>query len=145
MICVVLPPLGQCENRCESTDCLLVQVEELQQVPDRQVARHLLLCLLLTVILVVVSKQPPVNSKVSLTGFIIIFRASRNKLETAELYNFMWTVMRDVSKFEHFCASTTCCRQILLDARFCHWSHKIILTYIVKMMCGMATSFMSVM
>ncbi|KAG8000657.1 hypothetical protein GBF38_017100 [Nibea albiflora] len=40
---------GQCENRCESTDCLLVQVEELQQVADRQVARHLLLCLLLTV------------------------------------------------------------------------------------------------
>ncbi|KAE8299304.1 Integral membrane protein GPR155 [Larimichthys crocea] len=40
---------GQCENRCQSTDCLLVQVEELQQVADRQVARHLLLCLLLTV------------------------------------------------------------------------------------------------
>uniref|UniRef100_A0A665WYK0 DEP domain-containing protein n=1 Tax=Echeneis naucrates TaxID=173247 RepID=A0A665WYK0_ECHNA len=38
-----------CENRCESTDCLLVQVEELQQVADRQVARHVLLCLLLTV------------------------------------------------------------------------------------------------
>ncbi|XP_070770945.1 lysosomal cholesterol signaling protein [Enoplosus armatus] len=42
---------GQCENRCESTDCLLVEVEELQQVADRQVARHLLLCLLLTVTL----------------------------------------------------------------------------------------------
>ncbi|XP_071330970.1 lysosomal cholesterol signaling protein [Trachinotus anak] len=40
---------GQCENRCESTDCLLVQVEEFQQVADRQVARHVLLCLLLTV------------------------------------------------------------------------------------------------
>ncbi|KAG7227594.1 hypothetical protein INR49_005409 [Caranx melampygus] len=40
---------GQCENRCESTDCLLIQVEELQQVADRQVARHVLLCLLLTV------------------------------------------------------------------------------------------------
>lgn len=40
---------GQCENPCESTDCLLVQVEELQQVADRQVARHVLLCLLLTV------------------------------------------------------------------------------------------------
>lgn len=40
---------GQCENKCESTDCLLVQVEELQQVADRQVARHVLLCLLLTV------------------------------------------------------------------------------------------------
>uniref|UniRef100_A0A4W6E6Z6 G protein-coupled receptor 155 n=1 Tax=Lates calcarifer TaxID=8187 RepID=A0A4W6E6Z6_LATCA len=36
-------------NNCESTDCLLVQVEELQQVADRQVARHVLLCLLLTV------------------------------------------------------------------------------------------------
>ncbi|XP_031153236.1 integral membrane protein GPR155 isoform X2 [Sander lucioperca] len=46
------PPLtltGQCGNRCESTDCLLVQVEELQQVADRQVPRHVLLCLLLTV------------------------------------------------------------------------------------------------
>ncbi|XP_032384826.1 integral membrane protein GPR155 isoform X2 [Etheostoma spectabile] len=46
------PPLtltGQCGNSCESTDCLLVQVEELQQVADRQVARHVLLCLLLTV------------------------------------------------------------------------------------------------
>ncbi|KAK5861012.1 hypothetical protein PBY51_022442 [Eleginops maclovinus] len=40
---------GQCENICESTDCLLIQVEELQQVEDRQVARHVLLCLLLTV------------------------------------------------------------------------------------------------
>ncbi|XP_041662814.1 integral membrane protein GPR155-like [Cheilinus undulatus] len=40
---------GQCENSCTSTDCLLVQVEELQQVADRQVARHVLLCLLLTV------------------------------------------------------------------------------------------------
>uniref|UniRef100_A0A8P4K1K2 G protein-coupled receptor 155a n=1 Tax=Dicentrarchus labrax TaxID=13489 RepID=A0A8P4K1K2_DICLA len=39
---------GKPQNRCESTDCLLVQVE-LQQVADRQVARHLLLCLLLTV------------------------------------------------------------------------------------------------
>ncbi|KAM7380525.1 hypothetical protein PAMP_003815 [Pampus punctatissimus] len=39
----------QCENRCESTDCLLGQVEERQQVVDRQVARHMLLCLLLTV------------------------------------------------------------------------------------------------
>ncbi|XP_029980102.1 integral membrane protein GPR155 isoform X2 [Sphaeramia orbicularis] len=41
--------IGQCENSCESSDCLLVQVEELQQVTDRQVARHVLLCLLLTV------------------------------------------------------------------------------------------------
>uniref|UniRef100_A0A8C9YUQ6 G protein-coupled receptor 155 n=1 Tax=Sander lucioperca TaxID=283035 RepID=A0A8C9YUQ6_SANLU len=45
----LLPPSGQCGNRCESTDCLLVQVEELQQVADRQVPRHVLLCLLLTV------------------------------------------------------------------------------------------------
>uniref|UniRef100_A0A671YER7 G protein-coupled receptor 155 n=1 Tax=Sparus aurata TaxID=8175 RepID=A0A671YER7_SPAAU len=48
-ICVLLPPAGQCENKCESTDCLLLKVEELQQIADRQVARHLLLCLLLTV------------------------------------------------------------------------------------------------
>lgn len=61
-ICALLPPSGQCEDRCDSTDCLLVQAEELQQVADRQVARHLLLCLLLTVILVVVSKPPPVNA-----------------------------------------------------------------------------------
>ncbi|XP_070831792.1 lysosomal cholesterol signaling protein [Chaetodon trifascialis] len=40
---------GQCENRCESPDCLLVRVEGLQQAADKQVARHLLLCLLLTV------------------------------------------------------------------------------------------------
>lgn len=40
---------GHCENSCVSTGCLLVQVEELQQVADRQVARHVLLCLLLTV------------------------------------------------------------------------------------------------
>ncbi|XP_039884016.1 integral membrane protein GPR155 isoform X2 [Simochromis diagramma] len=40
---------GQCESGCESTDCLLVQVEELQQVADRKVARHVLMCLLLTV------------------------------------------------------------------------------------------------
>ncbi|KAM8856063.1 lysosomal cholesterol signaling protein [Spinachia spinachia] len=40
---------GQCENSCESSTCLLVQAEELKQVADRQVARHVLLCLLLTV------------------------------------------------------------------------------------------------
>ncbi|KAK2839803.1 hypothetical protein Q5P01_013543 [Channa striata] len=40
---------AECENRCESTECLLVQVEELQQAGDKQVARHVLLCLLLTV------------------------------------------------------------------------------------------------
>ncbi|XP_038576450.1 LOW QUALITY PROTEIN: integral membrane protein GPR155 [Micropterus salmoides] len=47
------PPtlMDQCETRCESTDCLLVEVEELQQAADRQVARHVLLCLLLTVTL----------------------------------------------------------------------------------------------
>uniref|UniRef100_A0A8C6PWU0 G protein-coupled receptor 155a n=1 Tax=Nothobranchius furzeri TaxID=105023 RepID=A0A8C6PWU0_NOTFU len=42
---------GQCESGCESTDCLLAQMEELQPPPDRQVARHVLLCLLLTVFL----------------------------------------------------------------------------------------------
>ncbi|KAK9537624.1 hypothetical protein VZT92_005226 [Zoarces viviparus] len=40
---------GQCENSCASSDCLLVQVEELKQGAERQVARHALLCLLLTV------------------------------------------------------------------------------------------------
>ncbi|XP_072253132.1 lysosomal cholesterol signaling protein [Leuresthes tenuis] len=42
---------GQCERGCESTDCLLAEIEELQQVADRQVARHVLMCLLLTVCL----------------------------------------------------------------------------------------------
>lgn len=41
--------IDQCQNNCDPSDCLLVQVEELQQVADRQVARHVLLCLLLTV------------------------------------------------------------------------------------------------
>ncbi|XP_071388033.1 lysosomal cholesterol signaling protein [Centroberyx affinis] len=45
-------PTGQCGNRCESPDCILVQVEQLQQVADRQLARHVLLCLLLTVSLI---------------------------------------------------------------------------------------------
>ncbi|KAM4609030.1 lysosomal cholesterol signaling protein [Polymixia lowei] len=40
---------GQCGNTCESPDCLLVQAEQLQQVADRQLARHVLLCLLLTI------------------------------------------------------------------------------------------------
>ncbi|XP_028291764.1 integral membrane protein GPR155 isoform X2 [Gouania willdenowi] len=40
---------GHCEISCGSTDCLLVEDVELQQVGDRQVARHVLLCLLLTV------------------------------------------------------------------------------------------------
>ncbi|XP_024142030.1 integral membrane protein GPR155-like [Oryzias melastigma] len=39
----------ECENCCESTDCLLGKMEELQQVGDKQVVRHVLLCLLLTV------------------------------------------------------------------------------------------------
>uniref|UniRef100_A0A3B5MPH3 G protein-coupled receptor 155a n=1 Tax=Xiphophorus couchianus TaxID=32473 RepID=A0A3B5MPH3_9TELE len=38
-------------NGCESTDCLLAQMDEHQQVKDRQVVRHVLLCLLLTVFL----------------------------------------------------------------------------------------------
>ncbi|XP_037543049.1 integral membrane protein GPR155 [Nematolebias whitei] len=45
------PLAGQCENGCESTDCLLAELEELQQVTDRQTVRHVLLCLLLTVCL----------------------------------------------------------------------------------------------
>ncbi|XP_056145913.1 integral membrane protein GPR155 isoform X2 [Lampris incognitus] len=36
-------------NGCDSTDCLLGEVEELQRAADRQLARHVLLCLLLTV------------------------------------------------------------------------------------------------
>ncbi|XP_074550946.1 lysosomal cholesterol signaling protein isoform X2 [Halichoeres trimaculatus] len=40
---------GPCEINCASTDCLLVQAEELQQGADRQVVRHVILCLLLTV------------------------------------------------------------------------------------------------
>ncbi|CAL8321833.1 unnamed protein product [Merluccius merluccius] len=39
----------QCGNSCEVPDCLLGQEEQLNQVSDRQVARHALLCLLLTV------------------------------------------------------------------------------------------------
>ncbi|XP_072300567.1 lysosomal cholesterol signaling protein [Eucyclogobius newberryi] len=43
---------GQCENNCEPTECLLIQQEEERlQLIDRQVARHVLLCLLLTVCL----------------------------------------------------------------------------------------------
>ncbi|XP_038162568.1 integral membrane protein GPR155 [Cyprinodon tularosa] len=42
---------GQCENGCASTDCLLARMDELQEVADRQVVRHVLLCLLLTVFL----------------------------------------------------------------------------------------------
>ncbi|MFT7799549.1 integral membrane protein GPR155 isoform X2 [Arapaima gigas] len=46
--CLSLP--GECTAPCESPHCLLVQEEEReQQVADRQVARHALLCLLLTV------------------------------------------------------------------------------------------------
>ncbi|XP_068184580.1 lysosomal cholesterol signaling protein [Antennarius striatus] len=40
---------GQCENRCESEDCLVATEEEVQQDADRQVARHVILCLLLTI------------------------------------------------------------------------------------------------
>ncbi|KAM9710140.1 lysosomal cholesterol signaling protein [Menidia menidia] len=43
---------GQCENGCESSDCLLAEMEELQLVEDRQVVRHVLMCLLLTVSLI---------------------------------------------------------------------------------------------
>ncbi|KAJ8012754.1 hypothetical protein DPEC_G00046160 [Dallia pectoralis] len=40
---------GQCESVCESNDCLLAQEEQQSQLSDRQVVRHILLCLLLTV------------------------------------------------------------------------------------------------
>ncbi|XP_055015676.1 integral membrane protein GPR155 [Boleophthalmus pectinirostris] len=42
----------QCEDNCEASECLLIQQEEERlQAVDRQVARHVLLCLLLTVCL----------------------------------------------------------------------------------------------
>ncbi|XP_029567031.1 integral membrane protein GPR155 isoform X2 [Salmo trutta] len=41
--------IGQCDPGCESPGCLLAQEEQQRQVADRQVARHVLLCLLLTV------------------------------------------------------------------------------------------------
>lgn len=61
-MCVLLPPSGECDIRCESTECLLVKVEELQQTTDRQVARHVLLCLLLIISLLAVSKISAVKS-----------------------------------------------------------------------------------
>ncbi|CAL1582310.1 unnamed protein product [Knipowitschia caucasica] len=43
---------GQCETDCDPTQCLLIQQEEERlHFSDRQVARHLILCLLLTVCL----------------------------------------------------------------------------------------------
>ncbi|XP_028846751.1 integral membrane protein GPR155 isoform X2 [Denticeps clupeoides] len=47
----VLLLTGPCGSPCDSTQCLLVQEEQQQQGLDRQVARHVLLCLLLTVVL----------------------------------------------------------------------------------------------
>uniref|UniRef100_A0A673Y1T3 G protein-coupled receptor 155 n=1 Tax=Salmo trutta TaxID=8032 RepID=A0A673Y1T3_SALTR len=43
------PSSGPCGTGCESTGCLLAQEEQQKQLADRQVARHVLLCLLLTV------------------------------------------------------------------------------------------------
>ncbi|KAK2850003.1 hypothetical protein Q7C36_008786 [Tachysurus vachellii] len=40
---------GHCGSCCDSSHCLLVKEEQKQQTADRQVARHVLLCLLLTV------------------------------------------------------------------------------------------------
>ncbi|KAL7881832.1 hypothetical protein AOLI_G00086810 [Acnodon oligacanthus] len=40
---------GQCGSCCDSSHCLLVEEEEKWQNADRQIARHVLLCLLLTV------------------------------------------------------------------------------------------------
>ncbi|XP_053483023.1 integral membrane protein GPR155 [Ictalurus furcatus] len=40
---------GQCGNCCDSSHCLLVEEEQKQRSADRQMARHVLLCLLLTV------------------------------------------------------------------------------------------------
>lgn len=50
---------GQCGNCCDSSHCLLVEEEQKQQTADRQVARHVLLVLLLTVSLVAVSINVP--------------------------------------------------------------------------------------
>ena len=47
---------GVCGTRCESSNCLLAQEEENRRDSDRQVARHVLLCLLLLVSLLAVSK-----------------------------------------------------------------------------------------
>ncbi|XP_068602554.1 lysosomal cholesterol signaling protein [Brachionichthys hirsutus] len=41
--------MGECGNGCESAACLLVRAEEAQHGAEGQVARHLILCLLLTV------------------------------------------------------------------------------------------------
>lgn len=46
---------GQCGTCCDSSHCLLVEEEQKQQTADRQVARHVLLCLLLAVSLLAVS------------------------------------------------------------------------------------------
>uniref|UniRef100_A0A3B4CU96 DEP domain-containing protein n=1 Tax=Pygocentrus nattereri TaxID=42514 RepID=A0A3B4CU96_PYGNA len=40
---------GQCGRCCDSSHCLLVEEEEKWQSADKQIARHVLLCLLLTV------------------------------------------------------------------------------------------------
>ncbi|XP_072541925.1 lysosomal cholesterol signaling protein [Salminus brasiliensis] len=40
---------GQCGSSCDSSHCLLVEEEQKWQSTDKQVARHVLLCLLLTV------------------------------------------------------------------------------------------------
>lgn len=42
-------PPGGCRNCCESSNCLLVKEEQKEQNADKQVARHLLLCLLLSI------------------------------------------------------------------------------------------------
>ncbi|XP_066542834.1 lysosomal cholesterol signaling protein isoform X2 [Hoplias malabaricus] len=40
---------GECESFCDSSHCLLVEEEQKLQTTERQIARHVLLCLLLTV------------------------------------------------------------------------------------------------
>ncbi|XP_064419750.1 lysosomal cholesterol signaling protein isoform X2 [Latimeria chalumnae] len=40
---------GQCVNRCASENCMLAEEEQLLQNADRQLARHVLLCLLLVI------------------------------------------------------------------------------------------------
>lgn len=53
----ILPPSGQSENSNDSRVCLVFRVEEHFRDQDRQVARHVLLCLLLAVGSLAVSKK----------------------------------------------------------------------------------------
>lgn len=110
---------------CESSDCLLVQVEELQQVSDRQTARHVLLCLLLTVSSLVVSK-PSTFSVVSLRHDIYI----SPQVQMAEPFNY---ISRHVHTFaplspalnelwcSHLVFASCCCFLFPQNLSSCLW------------------------